>query len=764
VSLDSAELEHKKAGRISPIPVFLMINSLETGGTERQFLTLSQALDRREFSVQLGCLKRGGPFLSQVDGIAEFAPGGSLFGLRSQGARIALGRHLRRNSIAVAHAFDFYANLMMIPAARLAGVPVVIGSQRQIGDLLSSAKAQAQIAAFRFCDRVVCNSQAAADQLVEKGLARRRVVVIRNGLRLQDFTQARPTLPRESGILRVGMIARMNTWSKNHKLFLQAAARIAARLPNVEFVLVGDGPVRPDLEKVAHKLGLGQNVLFLGDRRDIPGILASLDVSVLPSESESLSNVIIESMASGVPVIASDVGGNPELIGEGRGILVSAGSETELAKAMGDLLQDDALRSRLGENSKTFAQNNFAIESLRDRHSELYADLLQEKSWRPHARSQSMRSASPGKKKRVAIVAPSLRYVGGQSVQADLLVKGWHDDPAVEAGLISIDPPMPAGLRWVERMPGLRTIVRQPFYVRNLWKGMEHADIVHIFSASYWSFLIAPVPAWLLARLRRKKTLMHYHSGEARDHLQRFRTARPVLARVDKLVVPSGYLAEVFREFKLEAEVVPNIIDFSQFRFRMRDPVRPHVLCTRGFHPYYAVDVVVRAFAEVQQRYPEARLDLVGNGPSEEQIRSLVSDLKLKGVYFTGVASREDIGRYYDQADIFINASRLDNMPVSILEAFAAGTPVVSTAPEGMSYVVEDGSTGLLSEVGDAYALARNVIRLLEDPALACRLASTAYERSKAYNWDLVREQWLEVYESLHQHNDHPVLEPAAST
>jgi glycosyltransferase involved in cell wall biosynthesis len=188
------------------------------------------------------------------------------------------------------------------------------------------------------------------------------------------------------------------------------------------------------------------------------------------------------------------------------------------------------------------------------------------------------------------------------------------------------------------------------------------------------------------------------------------------------------------------------------------------VLCTRGFHPYYAVDVVVRAFAEVQQRYPEARLDLVGNGPSEEQIRSLVSDLKLKGVYFTGVASREDIGRYYDQADIFINASRLDNMPVSILEAFAAGTPVVSTAPEGMSYVVEDGSTGLLSEVGDAYALARNVIRLLEDPALACRLASTAYERSKAYNWDLVREQWLEVYESLHQHNDHPVLEPAAST
>ena len=157
----------------------------------------------------------------------------------------------------------------------------------------------------------------------------------------------------------------------------------------------------------------------------------------------------------------------------------------------------------------------------------------------------------------------------------------------------------------------------------------------------------------------------------------------------------------------------------------------------------------MRAFAEVQKQFPEARLDLVGKGHSEGEIRALVRDLNLSGVHFTGVASREEIGRFYDQADIFVNASWLDNMPVSILEAFACGTPVVSTAAESIPYLVEHESTGLLSQVGDAQALAGNVIRLLRDPELSARLALKAYDESQSYRWPVVREQWLDTYRSL---------------
>src|SRR5262249_3115335 len=157
-------------------------------------------------------------------------------------------------------------------------------------------------------------------------------------------------------------------------------------------------------------------------------------------------------------------------------------------------------------------------------------------------------------------------------------------------------------------------------------------------------------------------------------------------------------------------------------------PLCPHLVCTRGFHPYYCIDVVIRAFAIVKDKYPDAQLDLIGCGPLALEMRKLVSDLRLTGVNFCGVASRSDIGRDYDRADIFINASRLDNMPVSVLEAFASGTPVISTAPDGMRYLVEDNRTGLLSAVGDPSALAANVLRVLHDPQLAQRLSNNALQ------------------------------------
>src|ERR1700682_455324 len=358
---------------------------------------------------------------------------------------------------------------------------------------------------------------------------------------------------------------------------------------------------------------------------------------------------------------------------------------------------------------------------------------------------------SPAKRLRVSIVAPSLPYVAGQPAQSDLLLEHWQNDPDIDISFLAVDPPLPRALAWAETIPGLRTILREPIYFWHLWRGLKDVDIAHIFSASYWSFLLAPAPAWLFARMktRRIQTLINYHSGEARDHLRRFRSAKFVLSRVDKIVVPSGYLVDVFREFGLPASAVPNIVDLSQFRYRERVPLRPHLVCTRGFSTYYSVDVVVRAFAEVKKEYPEAQIDLVGNGPLEGDIRKLVADLHLTGVNFTGVASRQEIGKYYDQADIFINASWLDNMPLSIIEAFAAGIPVVTTSPECMPYLVEHERTGLLSPVGDEKALAANVIRLLRDPALAARLAQNAHHESRNYTWEAVREQWLNTYRGV---------------
>ena len=738
-------------GRSAAAPgVFLMIESLQTGGSERQFTELARTLAAGPFHLHLGCVKCTGSFAEGLEDVPQFPLGGSLYGVQSVRTRWNLARHLRRLDVSVAHSFDFYTNLTMIPAARLGRVPVVIGSQRQIGDLLTPAQFHAQLAAFRWCDQVICNSRAAARELVTRGLPENKVTVIGNGLSAEAFAATAPALPVRPGVLRVGMIARMNARYKNHSGFLRAAAKVHARMPDVEFVLVGDGPLRPELEQQARDLGIIDKVIFLGDRRDVAAALAAVDLSVLPSNSESLSNVILESMAAGKPVIATRVGGNPEIVSTETGILVGPGDEQQLATARQTLLENRNLRLDFGRRARQIAESTFTTARMQQAHEELYVELLARKKRRlPAILIPPGTRPRTGRRVRVTVVAPSLRYVGGQSVQADLLLRHWQHDPDVEARILEVDPPFPRGLGWVGGVPFLRTILRTPIYMASLWRGLKDADVAHIFSASYWSFLVAPVPAWIIARLRGKKTLINYHSGEARDHLQRFRTARPVLRRVDRLVVPSGYLVQVFREFGLNAQAVPNIVDLSQFTYRLRDPLRPHLVCTRGFHPYYCVDAVVRAFAEVQKLYPEARLDLVGKGPLEPQIKDLVREMKLTGLHFPGVVSRQEIGRCYDEADIFINASRLDNMPVSILEAFASGTPVVSTAPEGMRFLVEHERTGLLCEVGDVQGLAANTIRVLRDRELARRLSTNAHQECQKYRWDAVRGQWLDVYRSL---------------
>ncbi len=736
-----------------PISLFLMINTFETGGSECQFTVLAQNLAPPQFQTHLGCVSRRGPLVHHFPDAAQFPLGGSLFGGQSLRTRLNLIRHLRQHRVQVAHAFDFYTNLMLIPAASLARVPVVIGSHRQLGDLMPPAQFRAQAAAFRWCDAVVCNSQAAADRLLATGLSPAKIAVIGNALPDEAFTPTPAALPKPSGVVRVGMVARMNHRYKNHSGFLRIAAEIHKRMPNAEFVLAGDGPLRQELEREAASLGLGASAIFLGDRQDMSAVLASVDVAVNTSDSESLSNVILEAMAAGLPVVAYSVGGNSELLSPERGALIPAGNETSFADAVQKLLADSAVRQQQGRNARQFAQDNFSLNRVRQRYVELYVTLLEKKRRRrvphPSAHFAEGWETPSARRPRVCIVAPSLHYVGGQSVQADLILRHWQNDPDIDIRFLAVDPPLPRALAWAERIPGLRTILREPIYFWHLWRGLKDVDVAHIFSASYWSFLLAPAPAWLFVKMRGAKALINYHSGEARDHLQRFRSAKFVLSRVDKIVVPSGYLVDVFREFGLPASAVPNIVDLSQFRYRERNPLRPHLVCTRGFSAYYSVDVVVRAFAEVKKEYPAAKLDLVGNGPLENDIRKLVADLNLTGVNFTGVASRQEIGKYYDQADIFINASWLDNMPLSVIEAFASGTPVVTTSPECMPYLVKHERTGLLSPVGDEKALAANVIRLLRDPALAARIAQNARAESTNYTWEAVREQWLNTYRGL---------------
>jgi glycosyltransferase involved in cell wall biosynthesis len=177
----------------------------------------------------------------------------------------------------------------------------------------------------------------------------------------------------------------MNHRYKNHSGFLRIAAQIHKHMPNAEFVLVGDGPLRPELEREAASLGLGAAAIFLGDRQDMRKVLASIDVAVNTSDSESLSNVILEAMAAAVPVVAYNVGGNSELLSAHRGVLIPAGDENDFASAVDKLLFDSALREKLGHEALKFAEDNFSLNRVRQRYIDLYVNLLQKKRRRKSA-------------------------------------------------------------------------------------------------------------------------------------------------------------------------------------------------------------------------------------------------------------------------------------------------------------------------------------------------------------------------------------------
>jgi glycosyltransferase involved in cell wall biosynthesis len=349
----------------------------------------------------------------------------------------------------------------------------------------------------------------------------------------------------------------------------------------------------------------------------------------------------------------------------------------------------------------------------------------------------------------VAIVAPSLAILGGQSVQADQLLRAWTADPDVEAWLVPVNPVAPLSLRGLASRKYMRTAVTQTSYWPLLWRELPRADVVHVFSASYTSFLLSPLPAVLVAAALDRPVLLNYHSGEAPDHLQRSRLARRVLAHVQQIAVPSRFLAEVFAGHGLNAEVIPNVIDRNVFRFRRRERLAPRFLSTRNLEPMYNVACTLRAFQRVQAVIPEAALTVVGAGSEMARLQGLASALRLRNVTFAGRVPPSDMPRYYADADIYLQSPDIDNMPLSVLEAYASGTAVVSTHTGGVPAILQDDVHGLLVRPGDDQMLAQAALRLLHDPALAQRLTETAFAATDAYVWSRARPLWLSAYRRL---------------
>lgn len=351
---------------------------------------------------------------------------------------------------------------------------------------------------------------------------------------------------------------------------------------------------------------------------------------------------------------------------------------------------------------------------------------------------------------RLLIVGPSLSILGGQAVQAARLLARLREEPELELGFLPINPRLPGFLSNLQRVKYLRTIVTSIAYILSLIFQVYRYDVVHVFSASYFSFVLAPTPAILIGKLYRRRVLLNYHSGEAEDHFKRWRrTAIPTIRLADIVVVPSKYLVRVFEQFGLTAVAIFNLIETSKLRFRDRVPLRPYFLCNRNLEIHYGVDRVLRAFAIIQKQIPEATLIVVGDGTQRRTLEALARDEGLQNISFQGQVDPAVIADIYDAADIYLNGSEIDNQPLSLLEAFACGLPIVTTNAGGIPDIVEDRRTGMVVARGDYHQMAERALILLNNPETTKQMIERARQECVKYSWDAVRDAWLNVYQEL---------------
>jgi glycosyltransferase involved in cell wall biosynthesis len=350
---------------------------------------------------------------------------------------------------------------------------------------------------------------------------------------------------------------------------------------------------------------------------------------------------------------------------------------------------------------------------------------------------------------RVVIVAPFPPPLGGMAVQAEQL-KNLLESNGVPVTAISTTWKLKGFWGFFEALPGIRTILHLIRFITRIYSIASSKTIFHVFSNSFASFFLWTLPTVVVCKWRRAPVIINYRGGHAQKFLQRWKKfAEPVFRQASRIVVPSQFLEFVFLQHDLSTEVIPNIIADGLKPKSKPANHKTHVMVNRNFEPIYNVACAIRAFVIIQAIHPKSKLTLIGDGSERARLERLVSALGLRNVTFTGQLANQKVIELLGAADLLLNPTNVDNMPISLLEAMAIGIPIVSTNAGGVPYLIENKVTGILVEKNDHQAMARAALRILRSMRLQKRLKHHAWKQARKCSWQNVWPQWSALYLSL---------------
>ncbi len=369
-----------------PVPVLLMNYDLRFGGTECQLCETALHLDRSRFTPHVACIRLQGRRRAELERegvplVECFFPSFGSWRVFEAARRMAT--YLHRHRIQVVHSFDVPGNLFAVPVAFLSRVPVVLSSQRAFREVTPGWYHRFLRLTDRLVDGTVVNSANLREHLQRHdGIAAKRLTLVYNSVDLERFSPSGPKADVLAGCSPVIGCTSMLRPEKGVGTLIEAFALLSARYPCAGLLLVGTGPQHAEMETRAEQLGLTGRIHFAGPVMDVAPWLRRMDIFALPSLSEALSNSLIEAMATGCVAVASDVGGNAELVCDSL-CRFRPGDAEDLAQTLEPLLGDGDLRARVAAEGRAFVQSTFSREESLGRLGDLYMQHLRRKGVAP---------------------------------------------------------------------------------------------------------------------------------------------------------------------------------------------------------------------------------------------------------------------------------------------------------------------------------------------------------------------------------------------
>lgn len=717
---------------MSKINILHVTLSLDIGGLEVLLVELLQKIDKDKYNLSVCALQKEGQLKAELErqgipvytipkkeGIDYFLP----FKLK------ALIKQIKTD---IVHTHNSTPWIYSAAAVSLLNSKTrLIHTKHSNLDEDKTRLQNAERFASKITEYIIADSRSVMDFMVQKqNIPQNKIRLIYNGIDVDKYKV--PVHQKQDNIKRIGIVARLVP-VKDHKSLLEGFTLLRQRMPDVELVIIGDGPLKEELTAQAARMQIDSRVKFLGSRRDIPELLSQLDIFVLCSTDEGMPISLLEAMSAGLPVVATRVGGIKEIVAENKtGLLIPPQNPRALADAIHEILTDAPLARLMSQEAVVAVAERFSIKKMVQGYVSLYDSLY---------------GAKPPRIGPVCVIGEFPPPYGGMAVQAEAILTNLRAE-GIATCAIKRNFSFEGKLAWIGRLKIIRSIFRYIIFNITLLKIIPQSGALYIFTNSYLNFYLYTVSPVIFGRLLGKKTILSYHGGLAQEFLrkQNHFFARHILKITNSVCVPSDYLKDVFQKIGISATVIPNIIDIRQFDFRLRDKLSPDFIVARHLSPEYNIEMIIRAFEIIHARYPQARLKVCGKGPEKPRLEKLTDSLRLRGaVEFLGTIENDRMPQAYDSADFFLNGSSVDNAPVAILEAFACGLAVISTNAGGIPCLVRDGYNGILVNTNEYKAMAEKALTLLENQPLAKTLIANARNTLTEYEWKNIKPKLLKL-------------------